>query len=128
MSKDKEEKELNPKEVQQKHLNEMPWPPILELEGQEIQLDEFDVNWTFCTVLNMRWADAKQVTDEGERRFLWSKAQIMAAAMQQQADEIDAKKRETEQVLRAKMEDLKQQSFQEATHQAATDLTNSVNL
>ena len=128
MSENKEEKELNPKEMQQKHLDEMDWPPILELEGQTMQLDELDVNWTFCTVLNMKWSDAKKVEDINERKFLWSKAQIMAAAMQQQSDEIDAKKRETEEVLRAKMEQLKQESFQDAAAKAAAGLTEGVNL
>ena len=88
------EEKVNPKEEQQKYLAEMEWPPVLELEGQRVQLDEMDVDWTFCTVLNMRWKDTKLLKDVDERKFLWNKAQMMALALEQQASR-DSEQKET---------------------------------
>ena len=106
-----EEKEMNPKQAHQKHLEDMPWPPLMKLEeGNEFALDELDVNWMFCTILNMKWVDAKSITDIAERKFLYNKCLIMAESIRSQQMDIDNKKAEVEEQLKQQLQDMQSQA------------------
>ena len=115
-------KKLGPKEQQLKFLEEMKWPPLLEIEGQKIQLDEMDVSWTFCTVLNMRWADAKVIDDITERKFLWTKAQMIAQAMEEQQQKVENKSKQLEQSIDNKIQQMNQETFEEGVEKVTQQL------
>ena len=111
-----EQKEMNAKEAHQKHLEDMPWPPLMKLEeGEEFALDELDVNWMYCTILNMKWVDAKSITDITERKFLYNKCLIMAESIRSQQMDIENKKAEVEQQLKNQLQDIQSQAASGAT-------------
>tara|TARA_B100000131_G_scaffold317671_2_gene360099 strand:- start:116 stop:442 length:327 start_codon:yes stop_codon:yes gene_type:complete len=91
-----------PKELEE-NLMSVEWPPLLKIgqgdETQEIKLTELDVNWALCSLLGMRWADAKAVDDPLERRFLYNKAMDIVAQQATQKDELEEQRERMEKKI-----------------------------
>jgi hypothetical protein len=94
------EEKLNYQDAQ-KLLEKMPWPPFVQVEENEdpFQLTELDVNWVYCTMLNMKWRDATAITDITERKFLYNKSMMMAEDVTKERLRMDAKREELEKKL-----------------------------
>lgn len=109
MSEEKQIKTL--KQEHEEFLDKMEWPPSIPVDdGSQVKLTEMDVNWMFCTVLNMKWRDAKEVTDLKERKFLYNKALLMAQSIREQNEDIESKKAEVEQQIRKQVEQMQTQA------------------
>lgn len=92
----------------EKQLLEQQWPPSIQLDSQEepVRMSELDVNWIFCSVLNMNWKDAKDVTDDLERRFLYDKAMYVSNQMSVREQEIREKQEALESKLNNKIDEI----------------------
>ena len=83
------------------HLKKMPWPPMVQVEENQdpFQLTELDVNWVFCTMLNMKWRDASSITDVTERKFLYNKSMMLAEDVTKERLRMDERREELEKKL-----------------------------
>ena len=102
-----------PKELEDQ-LMELDWPPTLSVgagdgKTQEIKLTELDINWVFCSLLGMKWSDAKAVDDPLERRFLYNTAMDIAHAQDTHRSELEEQRNRMEEKIDTQLADITKQ-------------------
>ena len=94
-----------PTESMLETLDEGEWPPVVNVDKEvDFKLTELDISWTLCTVLGMSWKDAVSVDDEHQRKFLYSKALVIAEGMQKAQAEAEERKQQMEREIRSKLD------------------------